>query len=57
MDFQVVNVKKMENSRGVGKFDSESRGFNFKKIDILNREGGLHFFSGKAQYKFLKYVL
>ena len=32
-----INAKKIKGGRG--KFDEKSRGFGFKKMNILNREG------------------
>ena len=33
---------------GHNKIDRKSRGVNLKKIDILNKGGGVYFFYGKA---------
>ena len=53
MDFQGDQCEKMENSRGVMVDLTGNPNFmsNSKKIDILNRGGGVQFLSGKAQSK------
>ena len=50
MDFEGVKAKRWKILGGHGKFDQKSREVNFKKIDILDRGGGVHFFSGKAHF-------
>ena len=50
MDFHKGNAKKKENSTGVRLNLSRNLGGQLKKIDILNREGGVQSFSGKAKY-------